>query len=194
MPTFWINLIKELIWFDGEETTCNTKKTKRCVTDVFMLVVKMAMTWLFFVVLTQQLTLINTTWGIKVVQYEKAALEYVQHQCGHMKTTNVQFIAECERLSVVMRVSPLVAAITSVINSWNSCLTMPCTQLLHTISNHYEYKFLFILVSIGFFYYVWKFFTATRNKAVDWQDMLRADLTRKYKKQVMEELKTRQIA
>lgn len=190
MPTFWINFAREL--FFGQSTLCeNTKgsdlplkKTKtKTFAAVFMLAVRMAMAWCFFVVVSQQCALINSTWSTKLTQYEQAIKEYSLHQCGLMKTTNIQFITECERLSVVMRISPLMAAVTSVINGWNSCLTMPCTQLVHTIANHFEYKLLFMLVSFGFLYYSFKFFTTTRDKTVDFQDMLRAEVTRQYRRE-----------
>lgn len=187
MPTLWLNLIKELVWPSGSSGDTNelgAKKSKRSIGSIFMLVVRLAMGWFLFILVSQQTTLVNLQWSIKTIQYEKACQEYAHHKCVQMQTTNVQFITECERLSVVMRVSPFSAAITSVVNEWNTCITMPCTQLVRTIATHSEYKILFILVSIGVFYYAAKFFSFTREKAVDFQDMLRVRETRKYMKQM----------
>ena len=186
MPTFWLNLAKELLWTGSNNGVTDTsiKKNKRSIAGIFMMIVRMAMAWLLFVVVSQQVTLINSQWSVKTMQHEKARLEYAHHRCIDMQTTNVQFIAECERLSVVMRVTPFVAAVTSVVNDWNTCITMPCTQLIRTVANHYEYKFLFILVSIGLFYYAFKLFSGAREKAIDFQDMIRAGVTREYKKQL----------
>lgn len=194
MPTFWINFGRELLFGQIDEGTVNDscvpckaepvkRFSKKTISSIFMLAVRMAMAWSFFVVVTQQLALVNSTWSTKLTQYEQAIKEYSLHQCGQMKTTNIQFITECERLNIVMRVSPLMAAITSVINGWNSCLTMPCTQLAHTIANHYEYKLLFLLVSFGFIYYAFKFFLIGKDRSIEFQDMVRAERTRQYKRE-----------
>ena len=175
VPSFWLTLMKELIWGVKSE-----KARSRSLGDIFMVIVRMAMAWTFFVVVTQQCALINSRWSEKLVQHEQAVNDYKVHQCGYMKTTNIPFINECERLSIVMRISPLMAAITSVINGWNSCITMPCTQVVHMVLNHYEYKLLFSLISFGFLYYAYKFFNTGCDKTIVLQDMIRAELTRKY--------------
>lgn len=146
-----------------------------------MFIAQMAFGWFIFVIVSQQLILVNSTWSVKLVEHEQANREYTQLMCNQMKTTNTQFINECERLSIVMRISPLNAAVTDVINKWNSCLMMPCTQLAHTISSHYEYMLLFLLVSLGFAYYAHLLFNMTLDKSIEFQDRLRARDTLKYK-------------
>ncbi len=149
--------------------------------NVFLLIVNMAMTYMLFVIITQQITLVNSTWSTKLIQHEQAIKDYDLHRCGRMNTTNIQFINECERLSIVMSISPLMASVTAVINGWHSCIAMPCTQLVYTITNHYEYRILFLLVSFGCLYYGYKLMSTTHDRSIVLQDMIRADITRKYK-------------
>lgn len=172
---FWTSILREL-WGGRDKLTSSS---------IFMLFVRMAMAWCFMVVLTQQFALVNATWSVKLMEHDRNIKEYTQLQCAFIQTTNVLLIGECDRLNAAMRVTPIIAATTAVINGWNTCLTMPCTQLMYTISSHYEYKLLFLLVSFGFAYYASKFFTTTRDKTIELQDMIRAEVTRRYKNDCM---------
>lgn len=168
-PTLWIKAIMESL---SEKDKTSWK--------IFIIVVKTVMISSCLIVVFQQLLLFNATWNDKITEYENKIKEYDIHRCATMRTTNIQFIEECDRLAVIIRTSPMMRALTKVAYGWNSCLTMPCTQLAHTIANSTEYKLLFLLVSFGTLYYLYQFLVMTREKTNDIKERIRAKSTMKY--------------
>ena len=151
--------------------------------SLFILLIKGALLGWIALIVTQQATHINTMWHEKTLEYDNTLKEYEIHRCVSMKTTNRQFLEECERLSGILSLSPLRRALVKYRYSLDSCLTMSCTQLLFTIANNLEYKLLCVILSFGLFYYAYHFIVMTRERLSDFEETARANLTERYKRE-----------
>ena len=162
MAALWVKLIYEAL--------LQKDKSPR---KIGMFIVRTATFSMFGIFLMQQALLINATWSKTIVEYNNAVTEYEYHQCAGMRSTNRQILTECDRLSATLKTHPFVTAFTEVVYGWNTCITMPCSQLAHTIAQSLEYKILTVLVSLCLFSYIYHFFMVTREKTTNIQDFLR---------------------
>lgn len=135
------------------------------------------------VVLSQQLMLFWDLYKQKEQERLSAWSFHVEESCADYRGPSQLRRDECARNNIILNTWPLTRAVTHLVRSWNSCLYMPCGDLVRQIATHLEYKIAFILFSLGVASYVANFFACFKRKSIEYSDKLR------YKKTQQEQLR-----
>lgn len=148
---------------------------------IFVAVINVSLASMFFTLLLQQVVLVNSAWAEKIEEMHVASDQYAR-SCVGQRHDNQKIARECTNLKLIMEAHPFVRAISAVIMSWKTCVTMDCGDLVRLVWSNYEYKILFILVLSGFLYYLTKFVGIAHEKGVTMQDYFRKQQTKIYLK------------
>lgn len=169
-----------LLWFKTIISVLSMKKEDILSWEFIVHIIKIIILCLVFTLISQELVVLNNTWIEKTNEYNDKVIEYNQHKCENMKTTNTLIQDECTRLRIIISQSPFTRAIKKVVYNWNYCITMPCNELVYKVTNSYEYKILFIIVSFGVIYYLYKLFKRMKQRYIIIQDSIREKITNQY--------------
>jgi hypothetical protein len=169
-----------------------TQKTKRIFKN-WILRFMTTILWLsIMVVISQQLALLSTRWHEKTEDRE-IKLRRWNHDCGggggdgnsnKAPPMDPDIVAICAQLKVIINTYPFIRAFHSVINEWNSCITMPCSQLVKEIGDNTGYKLLIVCIFIALTNYFYKFFGLAKVKTDKWKKNWQFDETVKRQQQL----------
>lgn len=126
--------------------------------------------WACVVVLVvQQMVLLYETWGRKQQALIMAKLMYEEEECATYPGRSQPRIEQCQRDNITINTWPITLALMEVINSWNSCLYLSCPDLIMTVVANWQYKVLFIVLSLGALSYIISLLSFTKKKSKKWQ-------------------------
>lgn len=118
----------------------------------------------------------------------KATRLYYEEECATYRGSSQARINECHRNNMIMNTWPITLAIIRLVNTWESCLYLPCTDLARNVADHFIYKVAAILVAVALFSYVFKGFMFTKKKSKDVVDQWRLLNTIKSLSKLQQEL------
>jgi hypothetical protein len=113
----------------------------------------------------QQAVLIYETWGQETQAFILAETMFYTEQCATYNGPWQGRLDQCQKINITLNTMPVVSAVMKVINSWNSCVYMPCSTIVNELTNHWHYKILFILISLGIFSYFLSVLNFTKKKS-----------------------------
>lgn len=131
----------------------------------------------FVVVLTQQVSSLGDLYAQKGEEYERAYSLY-SAECPYSGASAAR-LRECSDLNIIINSWPMVRAVSQLVKGWNSCLYMPCNDLVTHIANGLPYKIAFALITLGVVSYVLNFFNCVKKKSKDYVDKYRLKETNK---------------
>lgn len=169
-----------VLWFRMCWKALKAGKKGGCtMTNIFITMINIAIITVLFTVVRQQIGLVNKVWSEKLEDAVMAEDQY-RRSCVDHNHTNHLIILECGNLKKLVHAEPLIRAISAVIQSWKTCVSIECSDLAQLVWSSYEYLILCILVIAGIIYYFSKFITIVHEKCVIIQDYYRARDTREY--------------
>jgi len=174
MPNIWFSAIWNTLF-----------KKQKSPWDIIMNFVS-AITYITILILVlQQCNNLNNNWKLTTDEYYDSLNQY-RSICDLTKENNNRKLLQvCKELTIIINTSPFARAIDKTISSWHSCITMPCSQLLLSISTSLEYKIILILICLYFFTRFYQLFNYTKRKSIKFQDYLRGQYTNKFIQQDM---------
>jgi hypothetical protein len=122
-------------------------------------------------------------------QLYKDALKFYQaERCATYDGTSRGLRQECSDRNIIIHTSTLSRTLIRVSSGWNSCLYMPCGDLLHAVSSQLQYKIAFLLVVLAFTSYAFNLFKCTKKKSSELFQRKRLACTEKeYIRRIMAE-------
>lgn len=143
---------------------------KRSLSEQLRLFLHAILISCILVVVSQQLTLLTEVYPQKTEEYTRAKSLYIEEQCAFYKGSSQARLRECSELNIVINSWPLVRAVTHVVRGWNTCLYMPCNELVRNIADQLQYKIAFILIALALSSYLFNFFSCIKKKPKKWID------------------------
>lgn len=125
------------------------------------------------VMLSQQISLLNDLYAEKGEEFTRATKLYVEEQCEFYRGSSQARIKECSELNIILNSWPIVRALSAVVKTWNTCLYMPCNELMRNVAEHLQYKIAFIVIALAIASYLFNFFSCTKKKSKEWIDKYR---------------------
>lgn len=125
------------------------------------------------VVVSQQISLVYDVYAVKSEEFTRANLLYVDEQCASYKGSSQARIKECSELNIIINSWPFVRAISYVVKGYNSCLYLPCGEIVRNIADQLQYKIAFILIALALFSYSFNLIGCTKKKGKDLVDKYR---------------------
>lgn len=200
-PSIWFNVfstifqkiyqfvtMKDVEEEGGRGNVDDSSKMKMRLWNIFLMLMKVVVISLISVVFLHQLASLNETWSQKIQERDSKLLRW-KHDCGDptKPPMDPDIIEICNQLKVVVDTSPFIRALSKVIYSWNSCVTMPCSDLLNKMSSNLEFKLLAICVAIVIIHYTYRFIGFTKTKSNKLKDYLQTKYTMKQFKKMQQE-------
>jgi hypothetical protein len=158
----------------------DSKKMRMTMWNMFIVLMKVVVISLVSVIILQQLVDLNTSWAQKIQERENKIQRW-KHDCGDpiKPPIDPDIIEICNQLKIVINASPFTRALSKVIHSWNSCITMPCSEVLSRMATHLELKLLAACVIIVVLHYMYRFYGYTKVKGNKLKDYIQAKHTMK---------------
>ncbi len=125
------------------------------------------------VVVSQQITLLNDLYAMKQEEYVRSGALYVEEQCASYKGSSQARIRECSDLSIIINSWPIARAISVLVRGWNTCLYMPCNELVRNIADQLQYKIAFIIIALAISSYLFNFFSCIKTKSSEFKEKYR---------------------
>ncbi len=113
----------------------------------------------------QQVVFIYETWGQEKQAFILAETMFYTEDCATYNGPWQGRLDQCQKINITLNTLPFVSAVMKVVNSWNSCVYMPCSSIVYELINHWQYKILFILISLGLFSYFLSVLNFTKKKS-----------------------------
>lgn len=129
------------------------------------------------VVITQQVSLLGDLYAQKGEEYQRASSLYRQ-ECPYNGASPAR-LKECSDLNIILHSWPLMRAASLLVKGWNTCLYMPCEELVTNIANGLPYKIAFALITLGIASYLLTFFNCAKKKSKECLDKHRLKETNK---------------
>jgi len=129
------------------------------------------------VVITQQVSLLGDIYAQKGEEYQRAYILY-SAECPYNGASPAR-LKECSDLNIILNSWPAARAASQLVKGWNSCLYMPCNELVTHISNGLPYKIAFALITLGIASYMLNFFNCAKKKSKECLDKYRLKETNK---------------
>lgn len=163
---------------DGDQS--NEKKMKITLWNMFIVLMKVIVVSLLSVIILQQLADLSAQWAQKTQERDNKIQRW-KHDCGDpiKPPIDPDIIEICNQLKIVINASPFTRALSKVISSWNSCITMPCSELLTRMSTHLELKLLAACVIIVILHYMYRVYGYTKTGGSKLKDYLQVKHTMK---------------
>ena len=131
------------------------------------------------IVVSQQFSNLNDAYAHKTEEFERSTRLYEEEGCAYYKGSSQARIKECSELNIIINSWPLARAISHVVKGWNTCLYLPCQELVRNIADQLQYKIAFILIALALSSYLFNFFSCTKKKSKEFYDKYRLKQTMK---------------
>jgi hypothetical protein len=157
-----------------------SKYTKKKLWTIFLQTMNSVFILFVVIIISQQVFLVNTTWNEKI-QERESKLKQWNYDCGDVSKPpmNSDIIEICNHLRIIVNSSPFIRALSKVVHGWNSCLTMPCSQLVQSILSQTELKILFVFIAIAIIHHIYRICSYTKKKTFKLRDFLQTQHTLK---------------
>lgn len=129
------------------------------------------------VVVTQQISSLGDLYAHKGEEYQRAYTLYTA-ECPYNGASAAR-LKECSDLNIILNSWPAMRAVSQLVKGWNSCLYMPCDELITHIANGLPYKIAFALITLGLASYCLNFFNCAKKKSKEYLDKHRLKETNK---------------
>lgn len=150
---------------------------KKSIGEIFRSFLHALLFTCIVVIVSQQVTLLGEIRAQKMEEYERAATLYSE-ECPYTRSSPAR-LKECSDLNIILNSWPMMRALSLLVKGWNSCLYMPCNEMVRHITNDLSYKIAFILIALGITSYVFNFFNCFKKKSKEWTDKYRYKETNK---------------
>jgi len=161
---------------------------KKSFSEIFRSFLHAILVGCIVIIASQQLSNLNDAYAQKTEEFERSTRLYEEEQCAYYKGSSQARIKECSELNIIINSWPVARAVSHVVKGWNTCLYLPCNELVRNIADQLQYKIAFILIALALSSYLFNFFSCTKKKSKEFYDKYRLKQTMKDNLDVLESI------
>jgi len=161
---------------------------KKSLGEIFRSFLHALLVGCLLIIVSQQVSNLNDAYAQKTEEYARALKLYDEEACAYYKGSSQARLKECSELNIIINSWPLSRAVSHVVKGWNTCLYMPCQELVRNIADQLQYKIAFILIALALSSYLFNFFSCTKKKSKEFYDKYRLKQTMKDNMEALESI------